>query len=500
MKRLHQLIQGHSADLLAVVDHDKREFSYGDLEKLSDQMAEKLAAHGVRGGDRVILLAENSATYVVAILALSKLDAWNILINARATDAEIERVMNAAGVRCIIYTPEASLNTNAHIETFGGEDLGTLDSGQLLVSPVRDVEVEPVEPGDEQVCAMFYTTGTTGAPKGVMLTHANLLFMGQTSGKLRTISVTDQLLNVLPGTHVFAFGASLLSILSKGASIRMMPRFDPAVVLEAIQEGPTLFSAVPQMYALLLKQLKMTGASTVKNNLRYLSSGGSPLDPAWKGAIQQAFGCHLHNGYGMTEASPIIAATRLGETREDVSVGRPLDEIEVVLHDPDSEGVGEVWVRGQNVMKGYYRNPEATAEAITEDGFLRTGDLAKQDPDGALHLVGRSKELIIHSGFNIYPAEVESALNSHAAVVQSAVVGRPRNGNEDVLAFVTLRESVSSQELRGWVRNLLAPYKTPLHIVVVEALPQAATGKILKKNLITTFAAQLSEQDSKLDA
>lgn len=500
MQRLHELVSRNASETLAVIDHDTRRFTYADLENQSDQMAQRLAAHGVRGGDRVVLLSENCASHVVAILALSKLDAWIVFMNARVTNAELDRVMAGSQARCIVYTPEVSPSALKHAESFGGTDLGMLECGQLLVSPVKDVEIEPVEQGPEQVCAMFYTTGTTGAPKGVMLTHANLLFMAQASSQLRHLTPEDQLLSVLPGTHVFAFGSSLLSILNAGACIRLMPRFDPAEVLKAISEGATLFSAVPQMYALLLKQLKDTGKTKAENTLRYMSSGGAPLDPGWKLAIQNAFDCHLQNGYGMTEASPVIAATRAGEDREDISVGRALDGIEVIIHDANEEGVGEVWVRGANVMKGYYKNPEATADAITEDGFLRTGDLARMDTDGALHLVGRSKELIIHSGFNVYPPEVESALNAHPNVVHSAVVGRSRNGNEDVLGFVTLRDPSQQEDLRAWLRDKLAPYKIPMLILASDALPQASTGKILKSDLLTVFAEELSKLESHSNA
>ncbi|MCG7572516.1 acyl--CoA ligase [Phaeobacter sp. CNT1-3] len=511
MKRLHELVQRQTVAAqtdtvpqptpsLAVIDYDERRYSYCDLDRLSDVMAERLTAHGARAGDRVIVLSENCATHIVAILALSKLNAWIVFMNARVTDTELDRVLNASGARCIIYTPEVSPSSAKHADTFGGVDLGQLDCGKLLVSPVRDVAVEPLDDSDEQVCAMFYTTGTTGAPKGVMLSHANLLFMAQASAQLRSLSPQDQLLSVLPGTHVFAFGSSLLSVLNAGATIRLMPRFDPTAVLTALTEGATLFSAVPQMYALLLKQLKTDGLSTAPNTLRYMSSGGAPLDPSWKQEVQNAFGCHLHNGYGMTEASPIVAATGTDEQRSDTSVGRALAGTEVIIHNPNAEGVGEVWLRGPNVMKGYYGNPEATAETITADGFLRTGDLATMDPDGALHLVGRCKELIIHSGFNVYPPEVEAALNAHPNIVHSAVVGRARNGNEDVLGFVTLRDPDQQEDLRNWLRDKLAPYKIPLHIVVADALPQASTGKILKAKLLPVFDAELTELDKGLDA
>jgi acyl-CoA synthetase (AMP-forming)/AMP-acid ligase II len=217
-------------------------------------------------------------------------------------------------------------------------------------------------------------------------------------------------------------------------------------------------------------------------------SGGAPLTPALKAEFEAAFGIPLHNGYGMTEASPSICQTRMEAPRADCSVGTPIPGIEVRLHgaEGDPEGVGEIRVRGPNVMKGYYRAAEASAEAVTADGWLCTGDLGRIDADGAFHVVGRSKELIIRSGFNVYPVEVEGVLNAHPGIVQSAVVGRTVEGNEEVVAFIeVVRDAppLAEAELRAYLRERLSPYKLPSEIVVLEQLPAAATGKILKKEL-----------------
>ena len=227
--------------------------------------------------------------------------------------------------------------------------------------------------------------------------------------------------------------------------------------------------------------------------LRLCYAGGSPLTPALKADAERAFGAPLHNGYGLTEASPTIAHTRLDAPRDDCSVGLILPGLEMRiadLTDPRQGNAleaepGELWVRGPNVMRGYYRDPAVTARTIDPEGWLNTGDIARRDPDGALFIVGRTKELIIRSGFNVYPVEVESVLNAHPAVLQSAVVGRPVDGNEAVVAFVELSPGATATpgELVCFAAERLAPYKRPTEVVILPALPTAATGKILKHRL-----------------
>ncbi|MFQ1699991.1 class I adenylate-forming enzyme family protein [Loktanella agnita] len=496
-QRVHDLIGANAPDSLAVVDHDGARYTYGQLEQIAVQMAQMLRAHGVRGGDRVVLLSENGMTYAAAILAISKIDAWIVPLNARVPVNDIEALLDHSGARCMICTVGASAAAAAHAAYYDAVTLGQLPCGDIVVTPVREVAVEPVEAGAGQVAALFYTSGTTGKPKGVMLTHANLTYAATAASGVRGTDANDQVLGVLPGTHVYGFGGILLPVWNAGASIRFLPAFVPEQVLEALQQEVTLFPAVPQMYAALLKVLRDKGVDQVKTDLKIISSGGSPLDPGWKAEIERIFGVHLHNGYGLTEASPSVAVTRVKDPRKDTSVGRVMDGQELLIHDPGTDGTGEIWVRGPNVMKGYYKDPQATAATITPDGFLKTGDLGRLDADGSLHIIGRCKELILHSGFNVYPAEVESVLNAHDAVVQSAVVGRARDGNEDVLAFLVAQDRVSPAELRAWMQEHMVSYKVPLHFIIVDALPQAATGKVLKSELLPRFARELKLMDAK---
>jgi len=214
--------------------------------------------------------------------------------------------------------------------------------------------------------------------------------------------------------------------------------------------------------------------------LRFCYAGGSPLDPALKREVERVFALPLHNGYGLTESGPTVSQTRLDAPRGDSSVGHPIPGVEVRI----MEATGELWVRGPNVMAGYYRDPAQTGATLHPGGWLATGDVATRGEDGALFIAGRLKELIIRSGFNVYPLEVETALNSHPAVLQSAVVGRPLGGGEEeVVAFVEKAGEVDAAALQDWLRARLAPYKRPSRIVFMDALPAAPSGKILKSRL-----------------
>jgi acyl-CoA synthetase (AMP-forming)/AMP-acid ligase II len=333
-----------------------------------------------------------------------------------------------------------------------------------------------------------------------MLTHRNLFHIAVFSGRLRGLHAADRVCGVLPISHVFGLASMFLGTMYAGGVLRVVPRFDADALLDiVINERLSVLQGVPAMYAKLIERAKATGRVLRGSTLRYMSSGGSPLDLAIKAGMEALTGAVLHNGYGLTEAAPTVTQTRLDAPRQDDSIGPALTGVELRFVDsegrdvPDGE-IGELWVCGPNVMKGYYRDLELTQRTITADGWLKTGDLCRIDPDGAVFLVGRAKELIIRSGFNVYPAEVEAALNAHPAVTQCAVIGRKVPGNEEVIAFVQVAPgtTVTEPELRTHVTQRLAPYKVPAHIVVVAALPASSTGKILKSRL-ADMALQLGD-------
>lgn len=309
----------------------------------------------------------------------------------------------------------------------------------------------------------------------------------------------DVIYGVLPMSHVFGLASVMTAALFSGAAVRLETRFSAAKLYYALREGVTRLSAVPQMHALVMQFAKEQGLDTLgSDDLQYVSSGAAPLDPEWKRKAEAFYGRPLQNGYGMTETTAGVCATSNSDLGDpDISTGPALPEVEVRIDETATgggDGIGEVLVRGPNVMLGYYKNPEETAKVVDGDGWLRTGDLGRLDDRGFLHIEGRCKELIIHGGFNVFPPEVEAALNAHPSVVQSAVIGRNRNGDEQVLAFCQVAEGDAPDvaELAAFVREQLAGYKCPRHIILATALPAAPTGKILKHKLTEAFAQELA--------
>ncbi|MEL7092764.1 MAG: fatty acid--CoA ligase family protein, partial [Pseudomonadota bacterium] len=287
--------------------------------------------------------------------------------------------------------------------------------------------------------------------------------------------------------------------IGQGAMIRLVPRFDADAALTALRDGITLFSAVPQMHALIMAAARRRGLDRLGSDaLRYVSSGAAPLDPAWKRSAEAFYGVAVQNGYGLTESTAGVAATRNAIGTADISVGPALPGVEIEIDTSvpgGGAGSGEVLTRGPHVMKRYFRAPDATDAVLSSEGWLRTGDLGRIGDDGNLHILGRSKELIIRGGFNVYPPEVEAVLTDHPGVVQSAVVGRAVKGDEEVVAFVqpAVGAGLTEDALRSFAAGRLAGYKRPARYVLAETLPAAPTGKILKHKLLAHFADQLTD-------
>lgn len=489
LTRLHQIIEPHEAHSRALVDYDNTIYSYGDLRLSLDDANAQLYKNGVKAGDRVLLIAENSAAAVAFILAASRIDAWVVLVNSRLTETEITRIIAHARPRIAIFTTDASDEARRHAQR---ADATTVVGrfGTVAISTLHPSNPEPVREGDDQVAVMLYTTGTTGQPKGVMLTHGNLLFGAAVSGALRNMTPQDKLFAALPLTHVFGLASVVMAGLRAGSCVHLCNRFSPKVLYQAlVSDGITVLPAVPQMHAALMQYLREQGMERIENHqLRYVSSGGAPLDPAWKRAVEKFIGLPLHNGYGLTETTSGVCATNTIEFTDDVSVGPPLPGVEVQIEAPDdaSDGIGEILTRGPHIMAGYYNDPEETAKVLEADGWLHTGDMGYLDDQGRLHISGRSKELIIRSGFNVFPPEVEAALSEHPDVAIAAVIGRKIEGNEEVIAFVQPAAGATPDEaaLKSHAASRLAGYKCPARIIMQDKLPATATGKILKAELV----------------
>ncbi len=461
-----------------------------------------LTGSGVRPGDRVMIVCENCRAFVAILMAVTNVDAWPVLVNARLSANEVDKIRDHCGARLAIYAVGASPHAADHTKHRRASIRELSDAGPIAVGNLDEsVEPEAVEPNPkERVAALIYTSGSTGMPKGVMLSHKNLLFMASVSSKIRKLAPKDRLYGILPMSHAVGLSVVLLGGLLSGATVCLSSRFDPMTARRTIEtERLTVVLGVPAMFAQMLEYAKLRGVKRFDlPELRIISSSGAPLHPATKIATEELFGLVLHNGYGMTECSPTIAQADPEEPRSDSSVGRILPGVEVKFVGPDGKkvgasDVGELRVRGPNVMKGYYRASEETAAAIDNDGWFNTRDLARLE-DGYLFIVGRTKELIVHRGFNVYPAEVEAAISSHPAVARCAVIGWRRNGDEDVIAVVQVvaGAKLGAAELAEHAAGLLAPYKRPAEIHIVDRMPLTPTGKIAKSELAKQFADPMS--------
>jgi acyl-CoA synthetase (AMP-forming)/AMP-acid ligase II len=467
-------------------------WTYQQLDLVIRETQTWLRGLGIRPGDRVMIVGENSRTFVALLLATASLDAWPVLVNARVSAREIDGIREHCGARRVLYTTSASTHAADHA-TRNGATIEEHGFGAVGIAPLNEtVEPEAVnEDIADRIAAVIYTSGTTGLPKGVMLTHRNLLFMADGSVTVRTVTSDDRVYGILPISHAVGLSVVLLGSLLAGASLFLSSSFDPMTARVTLErDGLTLLYGTPAIFNQLLQYAKLRKISALKfPALRIITSSGAPLDPATKSATENLFGMVLHNGYGITECSPTIALTRPEAPRSDISVGPVFPGVEIQLLGSDRRPVpagevGELQVRGPNIMKGYYRAAEETAAAIDTDGWFNTRDLARLD-DGNLFIVGRTKDLIVRRGFNVYPAEVEAVLNSHPAVARSAVVGRALEGDEEVIAFVQLlpETPLSPAELAAHAARHLAAYKRPSQIVIVQTMPTTPSGKIAKAEL-----------------
>ena len=470
---------------------DGRNLSFADLGALTDTAENELRALQVRPGDRVLVVAENCPEHAALILACSRVGAWSCGVNARMAPAEIDAFAAKADARVVFFTAAASRSAAAHAQRFAAVD-SALPGMQH--SPVR-ADAQP-ESGAlrDAVAALIFTSGTTGEPKGVMLTHDALIHFARVSGTSRALGPQDRSYAFVPMTHIFGLGTVLISSLLAGAQLVMRPQFDPNDLLHALaHHGVSQLQGPPALFSRLLAHLQECGIQRPQDPaLRYIYTGAGPLDLALKKRVEAAFGQALHHGYGLSEYAGSVHLTRLGEQRPDTSAGYAVAEAEVQVTDPATGQPlplgerGELWIRGRGLMPGYFRDPAATNAVMREGGWYASGDLGEMHADGALFVVGRLKEMIIRSGFNVYPAEVETALNTHPSVQRSAVVGRTvDDGNEEIVAFVELRPgaALDADAVQAHLRDLLAPYKRPSHIVALTELPTNTNGKVLKRTL-----------------
>ncbi len=494
---LATIIDAHPDDAVALISRGKTT-TYGELRTQVAGLRGGLIGLGLEPGDRVGIVAANNWYFVVSYLAVLGTGCVAVPINPTSPAPEVQKELAAIGARVVIAGPKAratvaGLDRSAlpALETVicsqGDTTPGALALDDLVLS--EPAPVADRQPGD--LAVLSFTSGTAGSPKAAMLTHGNLMSnLEQCQAHPgRRQGADDVAFGVLPLFHIFGLNVALGLSLMAGATVLLVERFDPQTALESIvNHGVTVISGAPTMWSAWAALPDAPPDAFAK--VRLAASGAARLDPSTRRAVQQRFGLELTEGYGLTEASPVVTSG-IGQAAPDGSIGVPLPGVHVRLVDADGQDslvgdAGELWVQGPNVFAGYWNDPDATHAALTEDGWLRTGDIAVVDDDGFLFLVDRVKDLVIVSGFNVYPAEVEEVMMSHPAVVQVAVIGVPHpHSGEAVKAYVVVEPGVSVEEddLIQHCEAHLARYKCPQKVMFVDEIPQSATGKVLRKEL-----------------
>ncbi len=491
---LAEMIEGHVDDRIALISRN-REISYGELRDQVGRLRGGLRDLGVAAGDRVAILCGNNDLFAMAYLAVVGSGAVAVPLNPTSPGPELVDELSIVSPCAAIVGPaaqgwadvdRAAVPSLQHvIVAERSVDDGTVALADLLdAEPAPIVDVEP-----DHLAAMIFTSGTAGRSKAAMLSHGNLSSNIEQGGSAPDrIRAGDVVYGVLPMFHIFGLNVVLGVSLSKGATIVLVQRFDPLTAAEdVVEHGVTIVPGAPPMW-IAFSHFDELPAETF-SNVRLAYSGASRLSPAVVDRMRERFGLQIYEGYGLTEASPVVTSS-VGAGYRPGSVGKVLDGLEVKLLGDDGRDVpvgdaGEVWVRGPNVFLGYYEDPEAT-DRVLVDGWLRTGDIGTVDDDGFLYLLDRAKDLIIVSGFNVFPAEVEEVLADHPAVAEVGVLGVPHpHHGEAVKAYVVLEPDAVADEdlLIEHCLDYLARYKCPSSIVFVDELPRNASGKLIRREL-----------------
>ncbi len=476
---------------------DDVEVPYAVLDEGSARVAGLLAAKGVGPGDRVGIMLPNVPYFAVVYYGILRLGAVVVPMNVLLKGREVAFYLGDSGAKALFAWHGFAAAAQAGAQEAGTE-LVLVEPGrfeELVVAAEPRREVAACDGSDTAV--ILYTSGTTGTPKGAELMHDNLRRNAQVSRGLFDLGPGDVVLGALPLFHSFGQTCALNAGMASGATLTLLPRFDPGKALEIfVRDRVTVFEGVPTMYGALLHHPERDRYDL--SRLRVCASGGAALPVEVLRGFEEAFGAKVLEGYGLSETSPVASFNHPDRERKAGSIGTPIAGVEMkVVDDEDRDlatgEVGEIVIRGHNVMKGYWGRPEATAEAI-RDGWFHTGDMARVDEDGYFFIVDRKKDLIIRGGYNVYPREVEEVLYAHPAVREAAVVGIPHaEWGEEIGAAIALKEgqAVSVDELRAYVKERVASYKYPREIWLVDELPKGPTGKVLKREI--TAPADLRE-------
>jgi len=476
---------------LAAVRLGSSELTYRDLNEASARIAGLLHERGVQPGDRVGIMMPNVPEFPVVYYGVLRSGGVVVPMNPLLKAREVAYYLDDSGARLVF-----AWHAIADEAQVGAEEA---DAGSVIVDPATawaatDAPAQPhevVARDDHDTAVILYTSGTTGRPKGAELTHANL---GRNvaivaSPQLFGVAEQDVIFGGLPLFHSFGQTCTMNAAVLRGACLTLLPRFDPGRVLEIIErDRVTIFAGVPTMYTALLHHPDRDRYDV--SSVRLCVSGGAAMPVEVMRAFEQAFGCAVLEGYGLSETSPVASFNHADRERKAGSIGTPIAGVKMRVADDDGSElptgeVGEILVRGHNVMKGYWNMPEATQAAV-RDGWFHTGDVGRVDEDGYYFIVDRKKDLIIRGGYNVYPREVEEVLHEHPAVAEAAVVGVPHPElGEEVGAAVTLKAGARAtpEEIRDFVKEQIAAYKYPRVVWFMDALPKGPTGKILKREI-----------------
>jgi long-chain acyl-CoA synthetase len=431
--------------------------SYRELDRRAAVAAGVLRARGVGPGDRVAIRLPNTPDFVAAYFGALRAGAIAVPLNPLLAPPEVEERLAASTPSAVVEAPLPA-----------------------------DGEPAPAiaERADDEPAVILFTSGTSGRPKGAILTHGGIRAAARNAAGALALGPGDVVLGAAPFSHVLGQSSGLVATFMAGASVAVVTRFDAERTLATMTETrTTILLGVPTML-IALCQAARTAAELPPVRVAHVGGAAVPVEVARD--FERTFGGEVHEGYGLTELSGIATTCGVGRLRKPGSVGVPLGDTELEIAEPDERGVGEVRFRGSSVVAGYWNDPAATAEAIDADGWLATGDMGYVDEDGYLFLVDRKKELIIRGGYNVYPREVEEALYEHPDVLEAAVVGVPHETlGEDLAALVVLRPggTATPDELQAWAKERVAAYKYPRRVVLVDELPKGPTGKILKRSI-----------------
>ncbi|USX50502.1 4-coumarate--CoA ligase family protein [Lentzea sp. HUAS12] len=498
---LHQLLFGDiadRADRVALIDGmSGAEMTYGQLAGAIDRMAAALAARGIGKGDVVGILSPNTPYYAVVFHGILRAGATATTINALYTPDEVAHQLHDAGAKMLFTVSVLLPNAAPGAAKAGVTDVVVLDGAEgypslpeLLANshPVPEVSIDPAN----DVAVLPYSSGTTALPKGVMLTHRNLVANLEQCQPLLELNEETRILAVLPFFHIYGMQVLMNGGLRVGATVVTLPRFDLPEFLRVIAEHRTDRVYIAPPVAVALAKHPIVDDYDL-SPLKAIFSGAAPLDVDLAAAVSKRLGCRVSQGYGMTEMSPVSHA--IPDSRDDISVGTVgviIPNLECRLVDPatgEDVGVGdrgELWCRGPNVMKGYLNNPEATAATLDDEGWLHTGDVAVIDADGIVSIVDRVKELIKYKGYQVPPAELEAVLLTHEEIADAAVIGvKDADGEEIPKAFVVRQagSEIDGDAVIAFVASHVAPHKKVRVVEFIEAIPKSAAGKILRKDL-----------------